>query len=40
MIPMYEPLETSKCGKCVRIAEPKEFVRIVKNVYEATRENF
>jgi len=30
MIPMYEPLETSKCGKCGKIiAEPKELIRIV-----------
>jgi len=24
MIPMYEPLETSKCEKCGKIIEPKE----------------
>jgi len=31
MIPMYEPLETSKCKKCGKIrAEPKELIRIVK----------
>jgi hypothetical protein len=29
MIPMYEPLETSKCEKCGKIiAEPKELIRI------------
>ena len=28
-IPMYEPLETSKCEKCGKvIAEPKELIRI------------
>jgi len=32
LIPMYEPLETSKCEKCGKIiAEPKELIRIVKN---------
>jgi len=31
LIPMYEPLETSKCKKCGKIiAEPKELIRIVK----------
>jgi len=31
MIPMYQPLETSKCEKCGKIiAEPKGLVRIVK----------
>jgi hypothetical protein len=31
MIPMYEPLETSKCKMCGKIiAEPKELIRIVK----------
>ena len=31
MIPMYEPLETSKCKKCGKIiAEPKELIRIKK----------
>jgi len=31
MIPMYKPLEISKCKKCSRtIAEPKELIRIVK----------
>jgi hypothetical protein len=30
---MYEPLEISKCRKCGRvIAEPKELIKIVKNV--------
>jgi hypothetical protein len=29
MIPMYEPLEVAKCGKCGKvIAEPKELIRI------------
>jgi len=31
MIPMYEPLETSKSEKCGKtIAEPKELIRIKK----------
>jgi len=31
MIPMYQPLETSKCEKCSKIiAEPKELIRITK----------
>jgi hypothetical protein len=31
MIPMYEPLEVSKCKKCGKIiAEPKELIRIQK----------
>jgi len=31
LIPMYEPLEVSKCKKCSRIiAEPKELIRIKK----------
>jgi len=31
MIPMYQPLETSKCEKCGKIiAEPKELIRIQK----------
>ena len=30
-IPMYEPLEVTKCKKCGKIiAEPKELIRIVK----------
>jgi len=30
MIPVYEPLETSKCEKCGKImAEPKEPIRII-----------
>jgi hypothetical protein len=30
MIPMYEPLEVSKCEKCGKtIAEPKELIRII-----------
>jgi hypothetical protein len=29
MIPMYEPLEVSKCEKCGKVmAEPKELIRI------------
>jgi len=29
LIPMYEPLQLSKCKKCGRIiAEPKELIRI------------
>jgi len=31
MIPMYEPLQVSKCKKCGKlIAEPKELIRIVR----------
>jgi len=31
MIPMYEPLEVSKCKKCGKvIAEPKELIMIKK----------
>jgi len=31
LIPMYEPLEVSKCEKCGEIiAEPKELIRIQK----------
>jgi hypothetical protein len=31
MIPIYEPLETSKCEKCGKIiAEPKEAKNIIK----------
>lgn len=31
LIPMYKPLEISKCKKCGKIiAEPKELIRIVK----------
>jgi len=30
-IPMYEPLEVTKCEKCRKvIAEPKELIRIQK----------
>jgi len=30
MIPMYEPLQVSKCKKCGKvIAEPKELIRMV-----------
>jgi len=30
-IPMYQPLETSKCKKCGKvIAEPKELIKIRK----------
>jgi len=33
MIPMYEPLQVSKCEKCGRIiAEPKELIKIVKEL--------
>ena len=32
LVPMYQPLEVSKCEKCKRvIAEPKELIRIVKS---------
>lgn len=31
LIPMYEPLEVSRCEKCGKvIAEPKELIRIVR----------
>lgn len=31
MIPMYEPLQVSKCEKCGSlIAEPKELIKIVR----------
>jgi hypothetical protein len=31
-IPMYEPLQVSKCEKCGKIiAQPKELIRIVKS---------
>jgi len=31
LIPMYEPLEVSKCKKCDEIiAKPKELIRIKK----------
>ena len=31
MIPMYEPLEVTKCEKCSKIiTEPKELIRIQK----------
>jgi len=34
MIPMYEPLETSKCEKCGKvIAEPKELIRVKKRSF-------
>jgi len=30
LVPMYEPLQVSKCKKCgKKIAEPKELIRIV-----------
>jgi len=30
-IPMYEPLQVSKCEKCGKIiAQPKELIRVVK----------
>ena len=28
LVSMYEPLETSKCEKCGKIIEPKEFICI------------
>lgn len=32
MIPMYEPLQVSKCKKCKKvIGEPKELIRITKS---------
>jgi len=32
LIPMYEPLQISKCKKCGNvIAEPKELIRITKS---------
>jgi len=32
LIPVYKPLETSKCKKCGKIiAEPKELIRITKS---------
>jgi hypothetical protein len=35
MIPMYEPLEISKCEKCKKIiTEPKELIRILKGEIE------
>jgi len=35
MIPMYEPLQVSKCVKCGKVlAEPKEILRIVKKIME------
>ena len=31
LVPMYEPLQVSKCKKCGKvIAEPKELIRIIK----------
>jgi hypothetical protein len=31
LIPMYEPLQVSKCKKCGKIiAEPKELIRIIQ----------
>jgi len=33
LIPMYEPLEFSRCKKCGKIiAEPKELIRVVEGV--------
>jgi uncharacterized Zn finger protein len=33
-IPMYEPLQVSKCEKCgTIIAQPQELIRIVKSKY-------
>jgi len=32
-IPMYEPLQVSKCEKCGKvIVEPKELIRVMKGV--------
>jgi hypothetical protein len=32
LIPMYEPLQVSKCKECGKIiAEPKELIRITKS---------
>ena len=37
LIPMYEPLEVTKCKKCGKvIAEPKELIRIQKSNNEKT----
>ena len=37
MIPMYKPLEITKCNKCGKIiAEPKELIRIEKEGYGYT----
>ena len=31
LIPMYKPLEVTKCEKCRKvIAKPKEFIKVVK----------
>jgi hypothetical protein len=31
LIPMYEPLEISKCNKCRRIiAKPKELIKVMR----------
>lgn len=31
LVPMYEPLQVSKCNKCGKvIAEPKELIRITR----------
>jgi len=38
MIPMYEPLETSKCKKCRKIiAEPKVLIQTIQNKVEFWR---
>jgi len=38
-IPMYEPLEVSRCEKCgYTIAEPKVLIRIVQGKVEYWRE--
>jgi hypothetical protein len=35
LIPMYEPLQLSKCEKCGKvIAEPKELIRILQGKKE------
>jgi len=31
LIPMYEPLEVTKCDKCGKVlAEPKELIKVVR----------
>ena len=39
MIPMYQPLQITKCEKCGRtIAEPKVLIRIIQGKVEYWRE--